>query len=393
MHKTITRKEFLKTLGAGACGLFLANRGFCPLAWAGDGDESIRGKIFKNDAPKKPWKWSIEAFHYKKDGENVRCLLCPNACYLSPGDRGVCRSRVNIEGKLYSLSYGDPCSANVDPIEKKPLFHFYPGNSILSLAVAGCNFRCLNCQNWEISQRRPEDLQHYDLFPKDVIREAEKGGYRFIAYTYSEPTSFYEYMYDTAKLGRKNGMKNVLISNGYINRTPLTELTEYIDGANINLKSFKDSIYRELNGGTLAPILNTFRTLHERGVWFEMTTLVVPTYIDDPEMIKRMCEWILKDLGPDYPLHFIRFHPDYKLTRLPPTPVATLEAFREIAVKEGLHYVYVGNVPGNDGENTYCHNCKKLLIERNGFLLQQVNIEQGKCKFCGTMIPGRWEGA
>ncbi len=225
-----------------------------------------------------------------------------------------------------------------------------------------------------------------------MIKAAKKGDYRFLAYTYSEPTSFYEYMYDTAKLGRENGMKNVLISNGYINKLPLMELTEYIDGANINLKSFKDSIYRKLNGGTLAPILNTFRTLHERGVWFEMTTLVVPTYIDDPDMIKRMCEWILKDLGPDYPLHFIRFHPDYKLTRLPPTPVATLVEFREIAMKEGLHYVYVGNVPGNDGENTYCHNCKKLLIERNGFLLRQVNIEQGKCKFCDTMIPGRWEG-
>jgi pyruvate formate lyase activating enzyme len=303
----------------------------------------------------------------------------------------VCRSRVNIKGKLYSLSYGDPCSINIDPIEKKPLFHFYPGTSIYSLAAAGCNFRCLNCQNWEISQRRPEDLEHEDLFPAEVIKAVKNRGLNLIAYTYSEPTSFYEYMHDTAKLGKEAGIKSVLISNGYINEMPLLELSGYIDGANINLKSFEDRIYQSLNGGTLAPVLNTFKTLHGEGVWFEMTTLVVPTYIEDKDMIKRMCGWILKELGPDYPLHIIRFIPQYKLTRLPPTPVATLEAFREIAMKEGIHYVYVGNVPGNEGENTYCHSCKKILIERNGYVLKQVNLENGKCRFCGTSIPGRWE--
>jgi len=390
MSQNMTRKEFLKTLGIGACTLYCASRGICPWAWAGEKVESIKGEIFKNGAPSKPGKWSIEAFHYETEGKDVRCQLCPNECYLTTGDRGVCRARANIKGRLYSLSYGNPCSVNVDPIEKKPLFHFYPGTSILSLAVAGCNLRCLNCQNWEISQKRPEDLEHYDLFPEDVIKAVKKGGYNLIAYTYSEPTSFYEYMYDTAKLGKEAGFKSVLISNGYINEMPLVELSRYIDGANINLKSFEDGIYQKLNGGTLEPVLNTFRTLDEQGVWFEMTTLVVATYIDDRDMIKRMCAWILKDLGPDYPLHFIRFHPDYKLTRLPYTPVATLEEFRDIAMKEGIRYVYVGNVPGHDGENTYCHNCKKLLIERNGYVLKQVNIENGKCRFCGTAIPGRW---
>jgi len=386
----MTRKEFLKTMGLGASMLFCAGRGYCSWALAGDNGESIKGKIFKNDAPSKPWKWSIEAFHYETEGKDVRCRLCPNLCYLSPGDRGVCRSRVNISGKLYSLSYGDPCSINIDPIEKKPLFHFYPGAAVYSLAAAGCNFRCLNCQNWEISQKRPEDLEHEDLFPADVVKAVKKGGYNLIAYTYSEPTSFYEYMHDTAKLGKEAGFKSVLISNGYINETPLLELARYIEGANINLKSFDDRIYQALNGGTLEPVLNTFKTLHEEGVWFEMTTLAVPTYVEDKEMIKRMCAWILKELGPDNPLHFIRFHPDYKLTRLPSTPVATLEAFRDIAMKEGIRYVYVGNVPGHEGENTYCHNCKKTLIERNGYLLKQMNIENGKCKFCGTLIPGRW---
>jgi len=393
MSHEMTRKEFLKTIGLGGSALFCVSKVFCTWAMADEKIKSIKGKIFKNDAPSKPWKWSIEAFHYETEDKNVRCQMCPHQCYLSPGDRGVCRARVNIGGKLYSLSYGDPCTINIDPIEKKPLFHFYPGSSIYSLATAGCNLRCLNCQNWEISQQRPEDLEHKDLFPADVVKAVKKGGYNFIAYTYAEPTTFYEYMHDTAKLGKEAGLKNVLISAGYINEMPLLDLTKFIDGANINLKSFDDRIYQSLNGATLEPVLNTFKTLHGEGVWFEMTTLVVPTYIEDKDMIKRMCAWILKELGPDYPLHFIRFFPQYKLTRLPPTPVAILEAFREIAIKEGIHYVYVGNVPGHEGENTYCHNCKKLLIERNGYILKQVNMENGKCKFCGTSIPGRWDNS
>jgi pyruvate formate lyase activating enzyme len=390
MSRLITRKEFLKSVGIGACALLCADQGYCSWPLKSDVGKSIKGDIFKGDAPSKPWKWSIEAFHYETEGRDVQCQLCPHQCYLSPGDRSVCRARVNIGGKLYSLSYGNPCSINVDPIEKKPLFHFYPGTSIYSIAAAGCNFRCLNCQNWEISQRRPEDLEHAELFPADVVKETKKRGLNLIAYTYSEPTSFYEYMHDTAMLAKEAGIKSVLISNGYINEMPLLELARFIDGANINLKSFDDRIYQSLNGGTLEPVLNTFKTLHEEGVWFEMTTLVVPTYIEDKDMIKRMCGWILKELGPDYPLHFIRFHPDYKLTRLPPTPIATLETFREIAMKEGIRYVYVGNVPGHEGEHTYCHNCKKILIERNGYLLKQVNMENGKCEFCGTSIPGRW---
>jgi pyruvate formate lyase activating enzyme len=332
MSRLMTRKEFLKSLSLGACAMLCADKAYCFWPLKSDFNSSVKGDIFKGDAPSKPWKWSIEAFHYETDGKNVRCQLCPHQCYLSPGDRGVCRARVNIGGKLYSLSYGDPCSINVDPIEKKPLFHFYPGSSIFSLAAAGCNFRCLNCQNWEISQRRPEDLEHAELFPEGVITQLKRRGLNLIAYTYSEPTSFYEYMYDTARLGKEAGFKSVMISNGYINETPLLELARYIDGANINLKSFDNGIYKSLNGGTLEPVLNTFKTLHEEDVWFEMTTLVVPTYIDDKDMIKRMCAWILRELGPDYPLHFIRFFPRYKLDRLPPTPIETLDGFRDIAI-------------------------------------------------------------
>jgi pyruvate formate lyase activating enzyme len=390
MDKGITRKEFLKSVGLGASALVCVGTGYGFLGKKDKGLKSVKGHIFKNDAPKKPWKWSVEGFHYATDGTTVQCQICPNRCLLEPGDRSICRSKVNIGGKLYSLTYGNPCSIHVDPIEKKPLNHFYPRSMILSIATTGCNFRCLNCQNWEISQMKPEEVRHYELFPEDVVSEANKRKTPSIAYTYSEPITYYEYMYDTAKLAREVGLKNVLVSNGYINRDPLIRLCKYLDGANVNLKSFDDRIYRSLNGGRLEPVLNTFKTLHTAGVWFEMTTLVVPAYVDEPEMIKRMCGWILKELGPDYPLHFLRFFPHYKLTRLPATPIATLEAFREVALKEGIRYVYLGNVPGHEGTHTYCHNCHRILIERKGYFIPQYNLENGRCKFCGTSIPGRW---
>jgi pyruvate formate lyase activating enzyme len=278
----------------------------------------------------------------------------------------------------------------VDPIEKKPLMHFYPRTPVFSIATTGCNFRCLNCQNWEISQKKPEEVHSVELFPPQVVRAATERRCPSIAYTYSEAITYYEYMFDTAKLAREANLKNVLVSNGYINRDPLQRLCRYLDAANINLKSFDETIYERLNGGTLQPVLETFKTLHQEGVWFEMTTLVVPTYVDDPEMIKRMCGWILKALGPDYPLHLLRFFPQYKLTRLPPTPVSTLVSLREVASKEGIRYVYLGNVPGHEGCNTYCHNCRKLLIERVGYSVPQFHIEHGRCAFCGTSIPGRW---
>ena len=386
----MTRKEFLKSLAFGLPGVLCAAR-----AWpfSLQGEEDIRGRVFKGDAPATLWKWSIEGFHYASNGTDVQCQVCPNRCYLTPGDRSICRSKVNIGGKLYSLAYGNPCAVHVDPIEKKPLNHFYPGTSIFSIAAAGCNLRCLNCQNWEISQRRPEDVEFQTLFPQEVVKETLKHRCPSIAYTYSEAVTYYEYTFDTARLAREAGLKSVLVSNGYINKEPLVKLCKFLDGANINLKSFDDRIYRALNGGTLQPVLDTFKTLHGEGVWFEITTLVVPTYLDDPDVIKRMCGWILQELGPDYPLHFTRFWPMYKLTRLPPSPIKTLEQYREIATKEGIHYVYVGNVPGHQGNHTYCHQCGKILIERKGYFLSQHHIEKGRCTFCGSPIPGRWEDA
>ncbi|MFO8166084.1 MAG: AmmeMemoRadiSam system radical SAM enzyme [Desulfatiglandales bacterium] len=389
MKRYIGRKEFLKEMGI--ISFLIATDAHCFRPKNNKEEKvDIRGHVFKGDAPKSPWKWSIEGFYYTKNGNDVQCLVCPNRCYLTPGDRSVCRSKVNIGGKLYSLAYGNPCVVHIDPIEKKPLNHFYPATNVLSIAAAGCNFRCLNCQNWEISQKKPEEIQHSELFPTDVVRLAKEKNTPSIAYTYSEPVSYYEYMYDTARLASEAGIKNVWVSNGYINKRPLEDLAQYLDGANVNLKSFDDDTYRRLNGGRLQPVLNTFKLLHEKGIWFEMTTLVVPGYVDNPEMIKRMCNWILRELGPDYPLHFLRFFPQYRLNRLPATPVKTLEHVRNIALKEGIHYVYLGNVPGHDAYNTYCHNCHQILIDRRGYTIAELNIHNGRCKFCNTPIPGRW---
>lgn len=351
----------------------------------------IRGKIFRGDAPEKIWKWSHEgAFYEKLSGLRVACGICPNRCILSPGDRSVCRSKINVEGVLYSIAYGNPCSVHIDPIEKKPLYHFKPRSTAFSLATTGCNFRCLNCQNWEISQAKPEQARNYELFPKQVVEKALASGSESIAYTYSEPTTFYEYMMDTARLAKEKGLHNLWISNGYINHKPLLEFCRVMDGANVNLKSFSDSIYRKLNGGRLQPVLNTFKTLHEQGVHFEMTNLVVPGYTDDEEMVKKMCGWILENIGQDHPLHFSRFFPKYKLDRLAPTPVSVLTRFRKLAIQAGIRYVYVGNVMQHEGNHTYCHHCGKLIIQRTGYYMPEYHLEGSRCGFCGTIIPGVW---
>jgi pyruvate formate lyase activating enzyme len=252
----------------------------------------------------------------------------------------------------------------------------------------------LNCQNWEISQVRPEDIPDtHELFPDDVVEAAKKTRVRSIAYTYSEPVTFFEYMIDTARMAKDAGLYNLLVSNGYINKKPLLELCRVLDGAGVNLKSYSDDVYRKLNGGRLRPVLNTFQTLHEQGVHFEIINLVIPAYTDDEDMVARMCRWILENIGPDHPLHFIRFFPRYKLDRLPPTPVSTLTGFRKLAMREGLRYVYVGNVPRHEGNNTYCHNCGKLLIERSGYFIPTYKLAGDRCSFCNTRIPGVWHTA
>lgn len=388
----ITRRAFLRSSMALCIAGTALNccPGFVRYAFANPLAD-IKGSIFKGDAPKWLWRYSKEGMFYQKCyGNKVACLVCPNHCELSVGDRGVCRSKVNLGGKLYSIAYGNPCSATIDPIEKKPLFHFKPRTRAFSIATTGCNLRCLNCQNWEISQSRPEDMGTSELFPPEVIKAARASGSASIAYTYSEPISFYEYMFDTAREARKNGIANLMITNGYINTEPLNKLCTVLDGANVNLKSFSDDIYRRLNGGRLDPVLSTLKTLHERAVHLEITNLLVPGYTDNEDMVKHMCSWILKNVGPDHPLHFLRFFPKYKLDRLAPTPISTLTRFRDMAMKEGIRYVYVGNVAGHEGNNTYCHSCGKLLLERKGYFILTYNLDGRHCRFCRAEVPGVW---
>ncbi len=335
---------------------------------------------------------SKEALFYQKlDNGNVQCGLCPRRCIIGKGQRGFCGVRENRDGVLYTLVYAKPVSLNdIDPIEKKPLFHFLPGTRTFSLATAGCNLRCKFCQNWQISQARPEQVEYRYLEPQELVRLAKASGRPTIAYTYTEPTIFYEYMLETAKSAKKEGMRNIMHSNGFINQEPLRELAKYLDAANIDLKGFSDEFYSRLSEGRLAPVLESLKLLKQEGVHVEITNLVIPGYNDDPEIIRKMCVWIKENLGADTPLHFSRAHPEYKLTNIMLTPVETLEQAKQIALNSGLEYVYIGNLPGNPAENTYCPHCKALLIERKGYFILQNNIKDGKCSFCGEKIEGIW---
>ncbi len=336
------------------------------------------------------WKWSKEAIYYTPTPKGLKCKLCPHNCTIEPEKLGDCRTRLNRDGKLYTIAYGNPCAVHVDPIEKKPLYHFLPSSLAYSIATAGCNLACLNCQNWTISQKSPYETRNYDLMPDQVVNEAVKYDTQSIAYTYSEPIIFYEYVYDTAQIAKVKGLKNVFISAGYINDQPLREICRYLDAANIDLKSLSNETYEMLNAGTLDPVLNTLKILKEEGVWLEITNLVVPSWTDDLDEIKKLCQWLAENGFADNFLHFSRFHPDYKLTNLPSTPVDTLFRAYEIAQAEGLHYVYVGNVPGSEGQNTFCPSCKKMVIERNGFRILNQHLKDGNCAHCGNTIAGVW---
>lgn len=321
----------------------------------------------------------------------VECELCPKLCRIAHGQSGECRVRVNVEGRLRSVVYGHPCSMHVDPIEKKPLFHFHPGTPIFSIATVGCNLGCINCQNWEISQTNPEDAEHYDVPPEEVVTLAMQAGCRAIAYTYTDPSVYYEYARDTAVKARAAGMKNVLVTAGYLNPEPARRLLAHIDGAHIDLKSIRDAFYREICGATLAPVLTYLKLAREAGVWVEVANLVIPTKNDDPRDLRDLARWVLANLGPDTPLHFLRFGPRYKLTNLPPTPESTLEEARRIAMEVGLRYVYLGNVQGTPAESTWCPGCRALLVERVGFRVRRQRVSGGRCPECGMRIAGVWD--
>ena len=340
--------------------------------------------------PDKPWKWSREAMYQVDTPKGVRCQICPNECTLKEGELSECHNRRVYNGKLYTIAYGNPCAIHVDPIEKKPLYHFHPESNAFSIATAGCNLACLNCQNWTISQSSPEETQNYDLMPHEVIKQALKYKCQSIAYTYSEPITWYEYVYDTARIARDAGIWNVLVSAGYIHREPLLNMCKVIDAANIDLKSMDDSIYLKLNAGKLQPVLDSLLTLKDEGVWLEITNLVIPSWTDDLDMIKRMCVWLAGNGFTNTPLHFSRFHPQYKLQRLAVTPLKTLEAAKKIALSEGLNYCYIGNVPGSNDSNTICPGCGESMVERSGYTIKSMKITNGACSNCGESIPGHW---
>lgn len=329
-------------------------------------------------------------FYQVRPNQKVKCQLCPRSCEVKPGERGDCGVRENRKGSYYSLVYGNPCAVHVDPIEKKPFFHVLPGTPTYSIATAGCNLHCIFCQNWEISQARPEATYNYDLPPERVVAAAQKDRCPSIAYTYVEPIIFYEYMLDTAQLAKKAGLLNICHSAGYISPEPLAKLAAALDAACIDLKAFDQRFYQELVDGELEPVLNTLKTLHRHGVHVEIVNLVIPQKNDRPETIEAMCRWIRDELGPLTPLHFSRFFPLHKMRNHYPTPVSTLEEARQIALKVGLKYVYLGNLPGNPAESTHCHHCGKLVIGRRGYSVGEVNLKDGKCRFCGTRIPGIW---
>jgi pyruvate formate lyase activating enzyme len=337
---------------------------------------------------------SIEKLHeasfYKKADSKVRCELCPRFCTIVNQGRGNCGVRQNIDGTLYSMVYGRPCSVALDPIEKKPFYHFLPGKDALSIATAGCNLHCMYCQNWTISQSKPEDVSSLHMPPEKVIETARNSEAKIISYTYTEPTIFYEYMHDIAVLAKKEKMRNTIVSNGFINPKPLKNIVPLIDAANIDLKGDAE-FYRKITFSFIEPVLEALKIYKKKKVWLEITNLIIPTLNDSPKQIKWLASWIKENLGRDTPLHFSAFWPTYKLKHLPPTSVESLKRARLIAMSEGLNYVYTGNVDDEEGSTTFCPKCKKALIKRRGFYTYELNIRNGKCKFCRKAIAGVWK--
>jgi pyruvate formate lyase activating enzyme len=341
-------------------------------------------KIDSTSSPK-------EALFYKKtDGQDVQCLLCPRECVIHSGKRGFCRNRENQEGTLTTLVYGRPAVIDIGPIEKAPLYHFIPGHFRLCLTCASCNLKCKHCQNWHLSQKNLEELNHYSYSPAKIVQQAKKQGLNSVSFTYTEPTVYYEYLYDISSIAKQIGMKTSIVSNGYINREPFLKLLEVLDAVKIDLKGFSEEFYKETCSATLKPVLDSLLTVKKENVWLEIVNLVIPTLNDDPKIIGDMCRWIKDNLGVDTPLHFTRFHPDYKLTHLSPTPVSTLESAYEIAKKNGLRYVYIGNVPGHSYNSTFCPFCNRKVIHRTNFDVLEMNVVNGKCKFCNSSIKGVW---
>lgn len=328
---------------------------------------------------------------WKSACAGVQCTLCPFECFLPEGQRGICNVRQNVGGQLQTLVYAQPVSIHIDPIEKKPVYHMLPGTKAFSIATVGCNLKCDFCQNWEISQALPEHAVGKVYTPEQIVQGALASGSQSIAYTYAEPVVFYEYVYDTAVLAKQHGLYNVIVSAGYINPEPLRELAPLLDVVKIDLKGFNEKFYRKTVKGELRFVLRTLTELRRLNKFVEVVNLVIPGMNDDAREIRKMCRWINQEMGPDTPLFFSRFTPNYRLQNLPPTPVETLERAYTIAKEEGLRYVYIGNVPGHPTESTFCPTCDRVMVRRYGYAIKEYNLEPGGfCPFDKTRIPGIW---
>ncbi|MCM0081662.1 AmmeMemoRadiSam system radical SAM enzyme [Geomonas sp. Red32] len=331
-------------------------------------------------------------FYDKLEGGDVRCHLCRFHCLITPGRRGHCRVRENRDGTLYTLVYGRVVAEQVDPIEKKPLYHVLPGSRSYSIATVGCNFRCLHCQNYGISQPEEDRVAFSGEFvpPEQVVANAVAAGCQSISYTYTEPTIFFEYAYDIAVQAHAAGLKNIFVTNGYITDQALEAIAPYLDAANIDLKGYSEKFYREVAGATLSGVLDTIKKYKELGIWIELTTLIIPNRNDSPEELRQIASFIAGEIGAGTPWHVTQFYPTYRLLNEPRTPVATLRAARDIGQQAGLRYVYEGNVPGEGGENTYCPSCRALLVKRYGYLIEKNLLSHGSCSGCGFELDGIW---
>lgn len=370
----ISKREFMKRCLAVSAGLC------CMPA----GKLLASGIVPEDDSLKKI------ALYQEETPRGIMCRICPNECVLREGEISKCNNRMVRDGKLWTMAYGNPCSVNIDPVEKKPLYHFYPGSRAFSIATAGCNLVCLNCQNWQISQISPDKTRNIDMMPDKVVTGAVSGGCISIAYTYTEPVTFFEYTFDTAVAARRSGIKNIVKSNGYINPDPLKKLCTVIDAANIDLKSFNDATYLKLTGGKLQPVLDSLKIYRDAGIWLEITNLVVPEWSDNIDEIGKMCKWLSENGFSRTPLHFSRFYPTHKLEQLPPTASSLLKEAAKVAGSEGLKYVYTGNIPGDEVSDTICPSCSNAVVTRVGFRVTSESIKNGRCGKCGNVIDGIW---
>lgn len=401
----ISRREFLRA--AGRLAPVLGAAGLAAPFWRGTASAGGRIEEILRTAPKARF-WTSAALagadcaachgsdptirgrRHAHDPKGVKCLLCHHGCAIKDGERGRCRARMNAGGELRSLVYGRPFAVHLDPIEKKPFYHFLPGASAFSLGTAGCPLRCRFCQNWQLSQASPEDHHAEFIPPGRMVDAAASRKSPVIAFTYNEPTVQVEYLVDTAREAKKRGIRAAIVSCGFMNEAPLAEMCEVLSAVKIDLKGFSPDFYREVCRAELAPVLRSVRQAARSGVHLEIVNLVVPTLNDSEKMLNGLAEWVAGEVGTDVPVHFTRFHPDYQLQNLPPTPVATLERARDIAMKKGIRFAYVGNVPGHPGNSTYCPGCGKPVVERSGFFVTRVRLEGGRCPSCRRAIPGVW---